>query len=157
MKLFFLYFAIYFCFYIIGAYATTDILRLLKNSTTPVNAPDCYCPICHNKIKLQNQLPIFAYLKNHGKCAYCKSPIPFSDLFLEIFLFFTLSVSCTCLQFTWTAFFVCLAIYESTKLLFCLYYGVRQDSFFKNLLISTKNNCVLFLFIAILFLILQIS
>ena len=47
-----------FTFYILGAYATTDILRLLKGSAVSVTAPDCYCPICHNKIALKEQLPI---------------------------------------------------------------------------------------------------
>lgn len=64
MQEYLLYFSLYFVFYIMGAYATTDILRLLKGSTVKVNAPDCYCPICHNKIALRDQLPIISYIKN---------------------------------------------------------------------------------------------
>ena len=37
MKTALVYFSIYFAFYILGAYATTDILRLLKGSTLYVN------------------------------------------------------------------------------------------------------------------------
>ncbi len=68
MKTALVYFSIYFAFYILGAYATTDILRLLKGSTLYVNARDCYCPICHNRILLKDQIPLFSYLKNKGKC-----------------------------------------------------------------------------------------
>ncbi len=156
MQEYLLYFSLYFVFYIMGAYATTDILRLLKGSTITVNAPDCYCPICHNKISLRDQLPIISYIKNDKKCFHCKSPIPISDLFLEVFLFLTLSITCTCLNFSWYAYFLCIVIYEGTKIAFLVYYGPRQDSFQKNLFISIKNNIVIFTLVAFLFLIMQI-
>lgn len=142
---------IYFVFYIIGAYATTDILRLLKGSTTSINTPDCYCPVCHHKIALQDQIPFFSYLKNHGACHNCKSPIPVSDLFLEIFLFLLLSGTAFLLDFRWSACLLCILLYEMTKAVFMLLYGRRQDAFFSNLLLSLLNNAVIFSMVAFLF------
>ena len=156
MKTYILYFAFYFIFYIIGAYATTDILRLLKNTSVPIDAPNCYCPICKNKINLINQLPIISYLKNKGKCFHCKNTIPIFDLFLEIFLFLSLSIISTCLHFEWIAFFFCIAIFEGTKFIFILIYGPREIDFIKNLFISLKNNIFIFLLLGILFLLKQI-
>ncbi len=140
-----------FVFYIIGAYATTDILRLLKGSTTSINAPDCYCPVCHHKIALQDQIPVFSYLKNHGACHNCKSPIPVSDLFLEIFLFVLLSGAAFLLDFSWSACLLCIFLYETTKAVFLLLCGRRQDAFFSNLLLSLRNNAVIFSMVAFLF------
>lgn len=148
--------AICFIFYIIGAYATTDILRLLKGSSTQVNTPDCYCPICGRKIALKDQLPIFSYIKNHGRCVNCKSKIPISDLFLEIFLFVSLSAIAILLGFSWMAFLACLLIYEGTKVTFICIYGHREKAYAKNLFKSLANNVVIFLLLALLFLLIQI-
>ena len=151
MENYIIYSAICFCFYILGAYATTDILRLLKGSTVSINAPDCYCPICNHKILLRDQLPIFAYIRNHGACRNCKSKIPFSDLFLEIFLFIALSTLTILLHFSWTAYFLCISVYEGTKLFFLLRFWKRETAFLKNLAVSLFNNLFLFGFIGILF------
>jgi prepilin signal peptidase PulO-like enzyme (type II secretory pathway) len=53
--------AIIMCFYIIGAYATTDIVRLLKGARLAVWTQSCYCPVCNNCIKLVEQIPIISY------------------------------------------------------------------------------------------------
>lgn len=157
MKTFVIHIIIYFTFYIIGAYATTDILRLLKNCAVSVNTPHCYCPICHKKIALKDQLPIISYIKNNGQCRNCKSHIPISDLFLEFFLFFTLSCIATLWNFSWLAYLLCLLWYEGTKIAFLIIYGHRQESFYKNLLVSLGNNAVIFLMVAILFLFAQLA
>lgn len=151
MHAFILHFAICLTFYILGAYATTDILRLLKGCDTPIAAPDCYCPICDHKIRLRDQMPIFSYFKNHGACPNCKSKIPVSNLFLEIFLFVTCSLVSVLLRFSWHAFFVCIALYEGTKLVALLFYGHRETAFTVNLLLSLRNNLMLFLLLAFLF------
>lgn len=145
-------FAIFFSFYILGAYATTDILRLLKGSTRSVTASECYCPICRSKIALKDQLPIFAYIKNRGQCQSCGSKIPLSDLFLEIFLFLLLSCIGILSRFSWTGFVLCVFAYEFTKLIFLLRFGKRETDFPKNLLLSLLNNMILFGIVAFLFL-----
>lgn len=149
--------AICFTFYILGAYATTDILRLLKGSTVSVTAPDCYCPICNNKIALTDQFPIISYIRNHGKCRHCKSTIPFFDLFLEVFLFVLLSAVSILLNFSWLAYGLCVLIYELTKIVLLITHGKREQDFCKNLLRSLGNNVLLFLLIAFLFLLAQMG
>ena len=69
MKIFLLRFFILFAYYILGAFATTDIPRLMKGSTTPINAKDCYCPVCGYRIPLPSQLPVFSYIKNKADAA----------------------------------------------------------------------------------------
>ncbi len=156
MQIILIYFTIHFSFYIIGAYATTDILRLLRGCSVSVNAPDCYCPVCQHKLELKNQLPIISYIINHGSCAYCKNHIPFSDLFLEIFLFFSLSGISFFLDYNWIAYFVCVLFYELTKICFILLHGKRETGFISNLFLSIRNNIILFALIAFLFLLAQI-
>lgn len=157
MQTFIIRFTICLVFYILGAYATTDILRLLKGSTLSINNPDCYCPICNNKIALKDQLPIFAYIKNHGACHHCKSKIPFGDLFLEVFLFILLSVIAFLFNFNWWAYLLCIIFYEFTKIIFIAIHGPRENAFGKNLLHSLLNNTILFALLAILFLLAQIA
>lgn len=144
MKIIILHFAVFFGFYIIGAYATTDILRLLKGSDLPINEPDCYCPVCHKRIALRDQLPVLSYLKNHGRCKNCESPIPTSDLFLEVFLFTLLSCIAAVFHFSWTGFGLCVIFYESVKIIFLLRFGKREHAFWKNLFLSFINNLFLF-------------
>ena len=138
-------------YYILGAYATTDILRLLKGNTVSVSASDCYCPVCHWKIPLRDQLPVISYLKNHGSCRNCKSPIPVPDLLLEIILFLIpTAVSCI-LQFSWYSYGFCVLFYECTKVMFIFRYGKRENAFFKNLITSLSVNLLLFSLLAFLF------
>lgn len=151
MKIIILQSAIFFSFYILGAYATTDILRLLKGCRTPVSAPDCYCPVCGRKIALRDQIPVFSYIKNNGTCKNCKSPIPPSDLILEVFLFLLPSVTAGVLRFSRFSLLLCIIIYEGTKLFFLLRFGKRKEAFGKNLLFSLSANLLLFSFIAFLF------
>lgn len=151
MYLFSIRAAIHFIFYILGAYATTDILRLTRCGSAPVSAPDCYCPKCGQKLRLRDQLPIFSYFWNKGRCRSCHSPIPFSDLFLELFLFVSMSAAAILTHYTWFGFFSCLLLYELTKLLFILIAGKRELDFSKNLLRSLLNNLFLFGITALVF------
>ena len=151
MELFIIRFFILFAFYILGAYATTDITRLLKGSQTPINASDCYCPICGYKIPLSNQFPIISYIKNKGKCSHCHSLIPFSDIFLEIFIFTGCSFISIITSFSWTSYFLCLTFFEVTKAIYILQKGPREDKFLYHLFRSFCNNLLFFLLLAILF------
>lgn len=151
MKTIILHISIFITFYILGAYATTDILRLLKGAVTPVNAPDCYCPVCSSRIALRDQLPIFSYLKNHGTCRNCKSHIPFSNLFLELFLFLLLSGIAAAFHFSAFAWGLCVLSYEAAKLAFLLRFGKREVEFRKNLMISLAYNLLFFTVLGFLF------
>lgn len=152
-----IYTAIFFAFYIISAFATTDILRLLRGSSTSVSDLNCFCPVCGNRILLRDQLPIFAYFFHHGKCRYCKSAIPVSNVFLEIFLFLSLSVVSLITQFSFQGFLLCFFLYQCTKVIYLVKSGPREDAFFKNLLLSFLHNILLFGLLAFLFFIKYIS
>ena len=121
MQALIVHFFIIFAFYILSAYATTDILRLLKGSTLPVNSAHCYCPNCNSKIALKDQIPILSYFLNHGKCRVCGCKIPPNDLF---------------------------ALYEAVKCIFLFRHGKIEKEFGKNFLRSLLNNLLLFLFLA---------
>ena len=142
---------ILFAFYILSAYATTDILRLLKGSTVPVYAPDCYCGNCGNKIRLIDQVPIFAYLFNRGRCHYCKCKIPSYDILFEVMILVIFSVTNFILHFQFIGFFATIAEYELIKLIFLLIKGKREDAFIKNLLISLLTNVFVFLLVGALY------
>jgi prepilin signal peptidase PulO-like enzyme (type II secretory pathway) len=142
---------IIFAFYILSAYATTDILRLLKGSSTPVYAPDCFCDNCKNKIRLIDQVPIFAYLFNRGRCHHCKCKIPAFDILFEVLILVTLTVTNVFLRFGWIGFAATVAEYEIIKLVFLLIKGKREEAFAKNLLISLLTNILVFLLVGILY------
>lgn len=157
MPIIIIYAAIFLAFYIISAFATTDILRLLKGSSVSVSDPHCFCPACGRRILLRDQLPVFAYFFHHGKCRYCRSPIPFSDLFLEIMLFISFSVIGLITRFSFPGFFLCFLFYQLVKLVFIMKSGPREDAFGKNLLLSFFHNFLVFGLLAVLFFIIYIS
>ncbi|MCD7836422.1 MAG: prepilin peptidase [Lachnospiraceae bacterium] len=151
MQIMIIHAAIYFAFYIMGAYATTDILRLLKGSIISVNDKECYCPVCHNRISLKEQIPIAAFIINRGRCRYCRSRIPVSNLFFEFFLFEAMSFTAKALNFSILSYVCCMAIYEGTKFVCLIIFGKREQEFVKNLICSVCNNFIIFIFLFCLF------
>lgn len=151
------YSILFLAYYVLGAYATTDILRLLKGSTIPVWCKDCYCPICEHKLRLTDQFPIISYLLSKGKCRYCATPIPLSNLIPELLFFtgFSLLNILTCFQ--WKSYLLSVATYEVLKILAIVWYGPREDHFTKNLFISLLQNIIIFSILAFFFLICQLA
>ncbi len=144
--------AILYSFCIWGAYATTDILRLLKGATLPVWKSSCHCPMCEKKIRLIDQIPIFSYLHNRGKCRNCNSKIPLEDLFLELSIIIGFTILALCMDFSWQCLVTCCAAYEMLKVGCLLVFGVRKDQFIKNLFYSLLSNLLIFMMISVLFL-----
>lgn len=151
MKTYIVYFCIYISFYILGGYSTTDILRLQKNAALSINAPHCYCPICHQKIRLHDQMPLFAYIKNNGQCPSCHCSIPPAEFLLELAVFLPLSTLSTVLHFSWFSYLLCIVYYELLKLISIIYFKPRTTNFTKNLFFSLLNNAWIFCMIAFLF------
>lgn len=46
-----------------------------------------HCPTCNTSLQFVDLIPIVSYLKNGGKCRYCKNPIDRSYLYTEILMF----------------------------------------------------------------------
>lgn len=136
---------------IIGAYSTTDIIRLLKGSTTQVTQYDCFCPICNYRIPLHQQIPVISYTINHGRCANCGSKIPAYDICLEIFIIISFSVCSYITSFTSKSFILCIIIYEILKIFLIIINGHRDDRFIHNFTLSILLNIPIFCLLGILF------
>lgn len=144
--------SILFSNYILGAFATTDILRLLKGSSLPVREGACFCPICKKKLSLIEQLPIFSYLFQKGKCKHCKTKIPFENFLLELAFFLFFNAISILTSFKLLGFFLTILVYEGIKLFSILKFGKREKEFLKNLLFSLFQNLILFSFIGFFYL-----
>lgn len=143
---------IIYSFGIWGAYATTDILRLLDGAELPVWKSSCHCPVCRQKIRLADQIPIFSYVHSKGKCRNCNSKIPLSDMFLELFIITGFTILSLCMDFSWQCLIACICIYELLKVGCILAFGVRKDGFVKNFVYSFFSNLLTFMLISFLFL-----
>lgn len=143
--------AILLALYIISAYATTDMLRLLKGSTGPVLSRDSYCPVCHHALRLRDQIPIFSYFLCRGRCRYCSSPIPVSNLLLELGMFLLTSATALLTGFSWSGYALILFLYEGTKAALLWHFGKREEDFSAQLRDSLLSNLVVFLLLAVLF------
>lgn len=139
-------------FFIWGAYATTDILRLLKGAKLQVWKSSCYCPICGTKIRLINQIPVFSYVCSKGKCRKCNNRIPLFDLCLELSIIIGFTVIALYTNFSWKCLIFCIVAYEMLKILCICVFGRRVHEFAKNLIYSMFSNIIIFLLISFLFL-----
>lgn len=140
-----------FALYILSAFSTTDILRLLCGCETSILSPSCFCPQCGRRILLRHQIPIVSYIRNKGSCRSCGSRIPKTELFLEAFLFTAMTLAAVLTRFSWTGFFLDLVLFELTKLCFLCRFGIRRTRFFQELCISLILNIIEFLLLAFLF------
>ncbi len=46
--------------------------------------PASHCASCHHRLAIKDLIPIFSYLWLHGRCRYCRAPIPRRILGVEI-------------------------------------------------------------------------
>jgi len=138
-------------YFILGAYATTDVSRLLKGAVTSIYDPNCYCPSCGTKIPLRSQIPVISYLINRGKCSYCHHKITRTDILPEILLPLGFLSFSYILHFSFYAYLVCIGLFEGYKFLCLVYYGARTSGFLKNLVFSLLMNSLLFLLLGFFF------
>ncbi len=67
----------------IGSFLNVVIYRTPLGMS--VNKPKrSFCPICKNQLSLWQNMPIVSWLFLRGKCAYCKAPIPFRYIAVEM-------------------------------------------------------------------------
>ncbi len=151
MQLAIIHLSIIFALYIISAFSTTDILRLLSGSETPVLAASCFCPACRKPIPLRCQIPIISYLKHKGACYSCGSQIPKTELFLESFLFCSMTLAAVISGFSWPGFVSAAVLFETTKLCFFCRFGIRKSHFLREFLISLLLNLIIFALLGFLF------
>lgn len=66
-----------------GSFYTLAIYRIpLKKNILNERS---FCPNCKNKLGLLDLFPIFSFLFLRGKCRYCKNPIGFKYILIELF------------------------------------------------------------------------
>lgn len=147
----FLQMMIFLSFYVLGAYATTDILRLLKGNETEISQPDCFCESCGCKIPLWEQVPIFSYLLCQGKCRRCGAAIVPGNFILEILFTLTFSMVSCLTHFSLLSFFFCILFYEGTKAFCIVRWGKRGKVLLKGILHSIPRNILNFALIGLLF------
>lgn len=72
---------------IIGSFLNVCIYRIPHNIS--IIKGRSFCPICKNKIKFYDNIPIISYILLKGKCRYCGAPIsiqyPVVELIIGIF------------------------------------------------------------------------
>ena len=138
-------------FYVIGAYATTDILRLLKNNPVSVGNSQCFCESCGCKLTLRQQIPIFSYLFSRGTCTNCGHPISPGNFILELLFTTVFTAAAIITDFRPIVWPICIVFYESVKLLCVLIAGKRGKALAKGLVCSLLGNCVNFSLVGALF------
>ena len=153
MKLYIIKISIFLAYYVLGAYATTDYLRLTSygNYNPKINSSDCHCPSCNHKLKLTDQIPLFSFLISRGKCAYCRAPIPAHEFILELCIFTVSSIACIVGYFSAQAFFFTVAFYEAAKLVTVIILKPKKTGFISSLLFSIAVNIPIFMIIFLLF------
>ncbi len=67
---------------VIGSFLSVCIYRLPRKESIII--PRSFCPICKEKIKLIDNIPILSYILLRGKCRYCESKISLRYLLVEI-------------------------------------------------------------------------
>ena len=140
--------AICLCYYIFSATPTTDILRLLRGSITPINTRNSYCDACGHVIHHWEQLPVISYILHKGSCRYCGAMIPVQSVFLEGFTFAMMVGVTAAFQFRVVGVALSFLGYELLKVAFLLRYGVREKAFGRELAVSLAFNIVTFMLIA---------
>lgn len=130
----------FFIWYNWGGYSTTDILRLLKGSTTDILDDSCYCSNCGYKIPIKQQFPIITFYRTNGRCSSCHEKIPKISAILEIGILFMGMLIGRIFGFYIKAFLIGLIFYELIKLIVILIYGRRKEKFLYNLMASIVAN-----------------
>ncbi len=66
----------------IGSFLNVCIYRLPRNIS--IVSPSSSCPVCNEKIKAWQNIPVFSYLFLRGKCYFCDSKISFRYPLVEL-------------------------------------------------------------------------
>ena len=66
----------------IGSFLNVCIDRLPEGQS--LLRPASYCPACQRRLALKDLIPVFSYLRLHGRCRYCRAPIPRRVLWVEL-------------------------------------------------------------------------
>ncbi len=131
--------------YVIGGYSTADILRLI-NGVCPNQLDNiCICPSCGKQIPGENQIPIYSYIKNKGKCKNCDMPIPKISFILEIVIPFSIIIIAAINNFAASTFVFAFIFYQMLKAIIIIIFKKQNNSFCKRFIISLGYNSIIFI------------
>lgn len=88
-------------FYNVVAYRLPNHLSIVK--------PRSFCPTCQNQLKWYENIPLFSYLIQLGKCRNCKTKISFFYIFIELLTAMLFALSYYLFQFS-ELFFISLIV-----------------------------------------------
>lgn len=66
----------------IGSFLNVVIYRIPEGKS--VSFPASHCPKCHTPLKVWHNIPLFSWIFLRGKCAFCKTAIPFQYPLVEL-------------------------------------------------------------------------
>ncbi len=132
------------CYFHVSALATTDIMRLLSNSTISVFDSSCYCSACNHKIPLIHQIPIISYIFNRGKCPYCKAAIEPMNFYLEVGSYVVYTLIMLIFAFKPLGVLFSFVLYEIIKIVVIALIGRKKERFFKEYFLSLLTNMLVF-------------
>lgn len=130
--------------YVIGGGSTADILRLTRGIVPKQLDGECVCSICGKIISPQNQIPIYSYIKNKGKCTNCNMPIPRISFILEIVIPCVIMIIAFKTFFSASTFTFAFIFYQLIKIAVILIYGRQENSFIKRNVVSLLYNFAIF-------------
>ena len=133
------YAAIILSLFFISGLATTNILRLTKGNTLPINSKKCNCSICGGKITPLMQTPIISYILYKGKCKYCNTSIPLNGLVLEIITCVGMTLIAALFRFSPLGILWGFLYYELLRIMFILVLGKRETEFAKQYVIAVLS------------------
>lgn len=152
MDSFLIQIAIFFSYYIIGAYSTTDILRFTRFYNHTITDGKCFCPSCDHELKLIDQIPLISYIFQRGRCKYCGSKIPRREFLCELLIFLLSSIITFLFHFNYLAWILNGCIYQIIKICIIIKYGSREKCTLKNIISSLLFNLLEFSLLGVLYL-----
>ena len=66
----------------VGSFLNVCIDRLPQNKS--IAYPPSHCEACQHKLGARDLIPLFSYLRLHGRCRYCQNSIPRKLLWVEL-------------------------------------------------------------------------
>jgi leader peptidase (prepilin peptidase)/N-methyltransferase len=67
---------------VVGSFLNVCIDRLPRNES--IVYPPSHCAICQHKLGFKDLVPVFSYLRLHGRCRYCQATIPRRIFWVEL-------------------------------------------------------------------------
>jgi leader peptidase (prepilin peptidase)/N-methyltransferase len=67
---------------IVGSFLNVCIDRLPRNES--IVYPPSHCAVCQHKLAVKDLIPLFSYLRLHGRCRYCQASIPRKLFWVEL-------------------------------------------------------------------------